>query len=87
MRLLAYSRSSIERQESRAFELLWKSLATRRQQAIAWKILKQRLATKVDLYRRGIITDVHDQICPLCDKEDETVKHLIFGCEYATRIW
>ncbi|KAL8467685.1 hypothetical protein ACS0TY_031075 [Phlomoides rotata] len=62
-------------------------MAPRRQQAIAWKILKQKLATKMELRKRGIITETQDQRCPMCGKEDESVKHLFFGCDYATNIW
>ncbi|KAL8541913.1 hypothetical protein ACS0TY_002964 [Phlomoides rotata] len=70
-----------------AFELLWRCSATRRQQAIAWKILKQRLATKVELRKRGILSELPDQLCLICGKDDESVKHLFFGCEYALQLW
>ncbi|KAL8476331.1 hypothetical protein ACS0TY_028852 [Phlomoides rotata] len=58
----------VNEDRNKAFELLWRSAATRRTQAIIWKVLKQRLPTKESLRRRGIIQENEDITCRLCGK-------------------
>ncbi|XP_059291162.1 uncharacterized protein LOC132044673 [Lycium ferocissimum] len=43
-----------------------------------------RLQTRDRLFKWGITTD---QICPVCDKEPESLNHLFFVCEVSAEIW
>lgn len=39
---------------------------------------------KTDLFKRKLTMDVS---CPVCGKDNETVEHLFFQCDFARRIW
>nr|GEV70837.1 RNA-directed DNA polymerase, eukaryota [Tanacetum cinerariifolium] len=51
---------------------------------MTWMALN-KLPTRVNLDRKGI--DVHSVLCPVCLEEVETVNHLFFSCELASKIW
>ncbi|KAL8459447.1 hypothetical protein ACS0TY_036799 [Phlomoides rotata] len=73
--------------KNQAYELLWRSATTRRTQAIVWKVLRQRMPTREDLRRRGIIQGNGDTTCVLCGEEEENLNHLFFECKFANNIW
>ncbi|XP_060188663.1 uncharacterized protein LOC132617631 [Lycium barbarum] len=43
-----------------------------------------RLQTRDRLFKWGITTD---QICPVCDREPESLNHLFFVCDVSAEIW
>ncbi|KAL8534352.1 hypothetical protein ACS0TY_010388 [Phlomoides rotata] len=47
----------------------------------AWMILKERVATKDNLTKRGSNFSPLEKLCPLCNKEEESTRHLFFNCE------
>lgn len=49
--------------------------------------MKDRLPTKENLMKRGIVTEEADLVCPLCNQHPETAYHLFINCELAQRIW
>ena len=52
----------------------------------AWFVLIGRVNTKTRLHRLGIIQG--DQVCcVLCSKEEESMEHLFFNCEFAWKLW
>jgi len=48
-------------------------------------VLKNKLATKANLERRGIIAA--SSTCSLCGVEEETTTHLFFECRFAWLLW
>ncbi|XP_009766845.1 uncharacterized protein LOC107832812 [Nicotiana tabacum] len=68
--------------------MTWRKLVRNNQGLPKWIFilrlaLQQRLATKERRARWGIISE---QTC-LCQRENETVQHLFFGCEISGSIW
>ena len=52
---------------------------------MAWRVLENKLATRVNLSRRGV--QLESLRCVLCGKEEESGSHLFFGCSFAWRVW
>ncbi|XP_071704799.1 uncharacterized protein [Rutidosis leptorrhynchoides] len=50
-----------------------------------WRLLRKRIAVRVELDRRGI--DLGTLLCPLCNDVVESVDHAIFSCKSAQDIW
>ncbi|GJX30645.1 RNA-directed DNA polymerase, eukaryota, reverse transcriptase zinc-binding domain protein [Tanacetum coccineum] len=50
-----------------------------------WRVLNGRMATRVNLDRRGI--DLNSLRCPICDDDIETEKHIFVHCELARDTW
>ncbi|KAL8498582.1 hypothetical protein ACS0TY_021786 [Phlomoides rotata] len=85
--LAAAEWSDTETDNHEAFQLLWKSAASRRSQAIGWKILKQRLPTRDELRKRGIIPALQDVQCPCCGVEEESISLFFFWLLFCKDIW
>lgn len=49
-----------------------------------WRACKNAVATKENLYRRKWS---RDPICPLCNKDVETIQHLLFRCPKIGSVW
>jgi len=47
--------------------------------------LENKLATRVNLSRRGV--QLESLWCIFCGKEEESGSHLFFGCSFAWRVW
>jgi hypothetical protein len=54
--------------------------------ALAWQVFLNRLPTKVNLARRGIL-QVADSTCPVCGDVAETPGHLFLHCSFASTVW
>ncbi|GJV23602.1 RNA-directed DNA polymerase, eukaryota, reverse transcriptase zinc-binding domain protein [Tanacetum coccineum] len=50
-----------------------------------WKLLLNKLPSRVNLDRRGI--DIPSILCPICQEDVETANHLFFTCEMASTLW
>ena len=67
------------------FVEFWKLKILPSSQVTAWRMLCNVIATKDNLFRRGI--PMVCARCPLCGVEEETVRHLFFECRVSWRIW
>lgn len=67
--------------------MLWKSHAPRRVQAIIWKILHQRLSTKVSLQAKNVIPVNGDTRCVFCGVDNEDFSHLFSNCQFCIDLW
>lgn len=63
-------------QHVKVYKMLWKSHAPRRVQVIVWKILQQKLPTKVDLQANHVIPDNVVIRCVFCGNDDEDIVHI-----------
>ena len=50
-----------------------------------WRLLLNKLPSRVNLDRRGI--DVPSILCPICHEDVETANHIFFTCEMASTLW
>ncbi|GKU93427.1 hypothetical protein SLEP1_g7022 [Rubroshorea leprosula] len=55
--------------------------------ALAWRALHDRLPTKSNLARRGVITDGGGIQCSNCSEKEETINHLMFECPLSWKVW
>lgn len=67
--------------------LVWVAVAPSNVCAFAWKLLLDRLPTRVNLLRRKIFPNSPDACCPLCQEAPESVDHLFVLCPFAARVW
>ena len=65
-------------------ELTWKSRAPSQCKFFAWLALRNRCWTSDRLARRGL---PHQDKCPLCDQEEETIDHVLLTCGFDRTIW
>jgi hypothetical protein len=49
-----------------------------------WRALNNSLPTKVNMFYRGV---VDNKACPICEREDETVEHILWSCSSANDVW
>ncbi|XP_071708092.1 uncharacterized protein [Rutidosis leptorrhynchoides] len=50
-----------------------------------WRVLKERVAVKTELVKRGV--NLSSIICPMCNKEAESTNHALLSCDLATDVW
>ncbi|GJT54358.1 RNA-directed DNA polymerase, eukaryota [Tanacetum coccineum] len=62
-------------------ETRWVKFIPIKVNVFSWRAHRDRLPTKVNLNRRGILLDSH--LCPLCNAAMEDVQHVFFRCDVA----
>jgi hypothetical protein len=68
------------------FSRLWKGRVPSKVCAFSWQMLLNRIQTKVNLCRRGIIH--HQNInCVFCGAVEESTVHLFLHCEKSALVW
>jgi len=67
------------------FSKIWRSKVVPSAALMAWRVLENKLATRVNLSRRGV--QLESLRCVLRGKEEESCSHLFFGCSFAWRVW
>jgi len=60
------------------FNWFWRIKALHSAQVTTWRVLKNRITTKVELHRHGIV--VESVLCCFCGAKEEEVRHLFFEC-------
>ncbi|KAL8513079.1 hypothetical protein ACS0TY_019311 [Phlomoides rotata] len=75
------------KEEEQAYKKLWKNWAIKKATITAWRIIKERVATKDNLTRRGSNFSPLEKACTLCNKEEESTRHIFFKCEVTSLIW
>ena len=71
-------------EEKRVLEELWKILTPSKVVAFAWKVLLNRILTKVNLTVRNVLPLEGSM---LCDRREETCVHLFLHCDMANSVW
>jgi hypothetical protein len=66
---------------------IWKCAAPSKVMGFAWLMLHDRVPTRVNLFRRRIITEDEDKCCVFCGEEMETVSHLFLYCRIISNVW
>ncbi|CAL0312027.1 unnamed protein product [Lupinus luteus] len=52
-----------------------------------WKLVRQRIPTKDELFKRNIIYGIDDMICVLCKNQVEIIDHLFISCDFTMSVW
>jgi hypothetical protein len=69
-----------------AFKHIWKTAVPSKVCAFAWQLLLDKIPTRRNLCRRGIL--LTDAIgCPLCNGAVESTRHLFLHCPFASVVW
>ena len=74
-----------EGEEVADFEELWKLRIPSKAGVFVWRLLRDRLPTKVNLRKRHV--EINDLQCPFCRRMEEDATHLFFHCSKITPLW
>lgn len=76
-----YKAFSLERipRKNLNFKLIWAKNVPLKISAFAWKALQNRIPTKVNLMKWGLLLDNEDALCVLCGKHEEISDQLLFS--------
>ncbi|XP_042481160.1 uncharacterized protein LOC122061743 [Macadamia integrifolia] len=66
------------------FSLIWNSSNQPRQAVFAWRLVQNRLPTDENVSHRGVQMASR---CSLCGKDEESMSHLFYNCEFARSLW
>jgi len=67
------------------YEFFWTIKALPSKMTTAWRVLVDKLPTRVNLEKKG--TDLDSNVCVICGEEEETCNHVFFKCKVAWRVW
>lgn len=79
-------RSALEEQGT-VFSSIWKSPAPSKVVAFSWKLLHDRIPSKVNLAYRHVLPVEASLNCVLCEGMVESVHHLFIHCTFAMEVW
>lgn len=69
------------------FRLIWIAAAPSNVCAFAWRVLLDRVPTRLNLLRRKFLSSSADAHCPVCQLDQESVDHVFIHCPFATKVW
>ena len=75
----------IEEDDERAFSILWKLKIPSKVSHFAWRLVRDRLPTRMNLRSQNVVTD--EVCCPFCLNHNEDAGHLFFGCTKVMPLW
>ncbi|XP_058761560.1 uncharacterized protein LOC131634951 [Vicia villosa] len=68
-------------------DFLWRIKSPPNILHFGWRILLNRLATKDQLLKRGMLMEDGDSACVFCHSEEENLHHLLGGCKVLSCLW
>ncbi|GKU94169.1 hypothetical protein SLEP1_g7697 [Rubroshorea leprosula] len=84
-RLLANEQNG--RETTSIYKRVWNPIIPSKISAFNWQLLQDRIPTKSNLQRKGIISGLGDRKCALCEGEVEDSSHLFLKCRVAKWLW
>ncbi|KAL8488412.1 hypothetical protein ACS0TY_024619 [Phlomoides rotata] len=69
------------------FKFVWNKVAPLKVSAMAWRLLQDRLPTRGNLARRGILLTEDEKKCTFCNRSKETADHLFLQCSKVDIVW
>ncbi|KAL8498941.1 hypothetical protein ACS0TY_022048 [Phlomoides rotata] len=69
------------------FKLIWRTFAPAKVKVHVWRVLRERIPTKMNLFRRNVLSHGDDLKCVWCGDHNETVRHVLFECYFSFRVW
>jgi hypothetical protein len=76
--------SSYSNTENLVWKTCWKMKVPNAVKMFLWKACHNLLPTKANLAKMGVILT---STCPLCEREEETVEHILWSCPTAQDVW
>ncbi|XP_058733030.1 uncharacterized protein LOC131604618 [Vicia villosa] len=70
-----------------ALEMIWETNISSKLKVFGWRVILNRLPSKDQLVKRGIITTDEDKICALYSVDFEDLDHLLFRCSFSQNVW
>ncbi|XP_058742524.1 uncharacterized protein LOC131614996 [Vicia villosa] len=70
-----------------AINHLWKFKVPSKLLCFGWRVILDRIATKDQLFKRGITAAMNDLLCVFCEEEVESLSHLLCHCGIVSGIW
>lgn len=68
-------------------KLIWSKISALKTSAMAWKLVQDRLPTRMNLMKRNILPQNGNINGPLCNLHPVTVAHLFIECIVTSKIW
>ena len=78
-------RGKEEEENLRWYNFFWRIKALPSIHVTTWRVIENKITTKVNLERRGIV--VESNLCFLCGVKEESTSHLCFGCRVSWLVW
>ncbi|GKU94321.1 hypothetical protein SLEP1_g7835 [Rubroshorea leprosula] len=72
---------------SSIFKRTWNTILPSKVSAFNWQLLLDRIPTKVNLLKRGIIKDLEESKCVICKEQEEDSVHLFLRCKLTRWLW
>jgi hypothetical protein len=66
---------------------VWESYAPTKVVIFSWQLLLERLPTRGNLFRRGLLQSPAQSLCAWCNSDVETEVHLFMTCSVAVAVW
>ena len=82
MRTCCLTRDSTDENQHGVYSELWKLKIPSKASFYAWRLIQDRLPTKINLRRRNV-----EVICPFCRNNEEDATHLFFSCDKIMVLW
>ncbi|XP_057444812.1 uncharacterized protein LOC130737058 [Lotus japonicus] len=76
-----------EGEADRALKLIWAALVPSNVKVFAWRLMLDRLQSRQQLLRRGVLHAHDDVSCDFCHVEVETTAHLMSSCPLLRGFW
>jgi len=78
---------SITDDQRKVLKHIWKCPAPSKVIAFLWKLLHDRIPTKVNLFNRHALLPESSLVCVFCEECLETSNHLFIHCGYTKGVW
>jgi hypothetical protein len=73
--------------ERKIFSKIWESPAPSKIVVFSWQLFHNRLPTKDNLFRHGVLDHKVGGNCVWCDSSPGSAKHLFAHCWFGHRVW
>jgi hypothetical protein len=84
MQLMQRGGCSRVRDGELVWKMIWNLKVPNAVKMFMWRACNNLLPTKMNLMRRGVVQEAK---CPICGREDETAKHILWSCPSAQDVW
>lgn len=69
------------------FKHFWKIKDPKKVLAFTWKVLQDKIPTKMNLFKRMVMRDPQELACGFCNQEMESGNNLFIHCDRAYKTW
>ncbi|GLT48447.1 hypothetical protein SLA2020_220710 [Shorea laevis] len=69
------------------YRLIWDNNLPMKISAFAWKALQNKIPTKENLQKRGMIEENIETKCIFCGEQTESSTHILFSCPITWKLW